>query len=137
MNSTPIAEQLLVPLNNLDALALSLFHSLSPPTSRPPPPPPPPIDAFLQCDAAIAHALKVARIHQSRQQRIHDLQDELVALEKQLAVIFTDLENGRLALEDILAEAADRTQAINTARSGTFLSLSFAQLPVSLMLSSF
>ncbi len=116
--TTPISSQLLKPLDDLHALSLQLFHSLSPPNARPPPPPS--IESFLECDVQIAAALKVARVHQIKQQRIEELKDEILDLEQQLAEIFGELEKGRLDLEDILDEADVRTKSIQAARECQF-----------------
>jgi len=115
MNST-MSEQLAKPLNDLHQLARTLFLSLSPPATRPPPAPP--IEAFLECDARIAEAVRLARVHQVKHQRIEELKREILDLESKLKQVFRELERGRLELEEVLDEAETRLKGIETAERG-------------------
>jgi len=96
----------------LHQLSRTLFLSLSPPASKPPPPPP--IEAFLECDTRIAAAVRVARIHQVKNQRIEELKQEVLDLESKLRQLFKELERGRLDLEEMLDEADTRLEGIET-----------------------
>ena len=74
-----MSDILLRPLNDLQTLTHTLFHALSPSQTRPPPVPP--IAAFLEADAALAAAAKLARQHQIKQRKNERLKDVFLALE--------------------------------------------------------
>ncbi|KAI0035339.1 vitamin-D-receptor interacting mediator subunit 4-domain-containing protein [Vararia minispora EC-137] len=105
---------LLDPLNNLQSLSLLLFQSLSPPQNKPPPPPP--ISAFIECDATLAAALQLARVHQAKQRRIEALKDEVLELEMRWREVIGGLEEGRRALEVTIDEGEERIRAIKHAK---------------------
>jgi mediator of RNA polymerase II transcription subunit 4 len=112
---------LLEPLTLLQSLSQTLFNSLYPAPSKPPLPPPP--DAFLDCDRAIAAALQLAHIHQIKQRKIETLKNEILDLEATWREICSELENGKMELEQMIAEGEERIKAIDEAKQGqlTFL----------------
>lgn len=113
-----ISEILLAPLNELQALAHTLFLSLSPPQTKPPPPPP--ASAFLECDKALAAAINLAHVHQVKQRKIDSLETDILQLEAQWRGICTELANGKAELEGMIEEGDERIKAIDEARNGHF-----------------
>lgn len=113
---TSISATLLAPLNELQALAHTLFLSLSPPQTKPPPPPP--VSAFLECDKALAAAINLAYVHQIKQRKIDILETEILQLEAQWRSICTELANGKVELEEMIEEGDERIKAIDEARKG-------------------
>lgn len=107
---------LLAPLNELQALAHTLFLSLSPPQSKPPPPPP--ITAFLECDKALAAAMNLAHTHQIKQRGIDALEAEILDLEARWREICTELAAGKAELEELIEEGNERIKAIEEAKKG-------------------
>ncbi|VDB99886.1 unnamed protein product [Peniophora sp. CBMAI 1063] len=105
---------LLDPLNKLGALSQVLFQSLSPPQTKPPNPPP--LNAFSDCDAALAAALELARTHQVKQRKIETLKDEVVELEMKWREVLEKLETGRRELEVIVDEGQERIKTIERAK---------------------
>ena len=120
LTSESITDILNVPLQDLQTLSQTLFHSLSPTQARPPPVPP--LQAFLDVDARLAEAVKLARIHQIRQRQIERLKDEVVKLEEGWRDSVKELMDGKTLLEGVLAEADERVKAIEEAKAGTFIS---------------
>jgi len=108
---------LLAPLNELQALAHTLFLSLSPPQSKPPPPPP--ISAFLECDKALASAMSLAHAHQIKQRRIDALEAEILDLDTQWREICTELVAGKSELEELIEEGGERIKAIEEAKKAS------------------
>jgi len=102
------------PLTDLQSLSQSLFQSLSPAQSKPPPPPP--ISSFLACDAALANAIQLARIHQNKQRRIERLKNEVLELEERWREVCMELESGKRELEGIVEEGEVRCRAIEEAK---------------------
>jgi mediator of RNA polymerase II transcription subunit 4 len=102
------------PLADLQALSRSLFQSLSPVQSKPPPPPS--ISAFLACDAALADAIHLTRIHQNKQRRIKKLKMEVMELEEIWREICMELESGKRELEGLIEEGEVRCKAIEEAK---------------------
>ena len=111
-----ISGTLLAPLNELQALAHTLFLSLAPPQTKPPPPPP--LSAFLECDRALAEAINLVHVHQIKQRKIDALEAEILQLESQWRDICTQLENGKAELQEIIEEGDERITAIEEARRG-------------------
>lgn len=111
---------LMAPLNELQALAHILFHSLSPVQTKPPPAPP--LSAFLQCDDALSSAVNLAQKHQIKQRRIDALEVEVLELEARWRVIATELEKGKRELEELIEEGENRVRAIEEAKKGQFAS---------------
>ncbi|KAG6850794.1 hypothetical protein H0H93_008832 [Arthromyces matolae] len=105
---------LLAPLNNLQALAHTLFLSLSPTQTRPPPPPP--LAAFLECDQALSSAINLVHKHQIKQRRIDALEQEILELEIQWREIASSLEEGKRELEEMILEGEERMKAIELAK---------------------
>ena len=126
-DDTPISDILLAPLNELQALAHTLFLSLSPPQSKPPPPPP--LSAFIDCDKALAAAINKAHVHQVKQRKIDVLETEILQLEAQWRSICTQLASGKAELEEIIEEGDIRIKAIDEATKGTSL-LSWLNIPL-------
>ena len=104
------------PLNNLQSLAQTLFHSLSPTQARPPPAPP--ISVFAEVDAQLAAAVKLARKHQIKQRKIERLKDEVLALEQDWREIIQELQDGKQQLEVTLNECEERLKAIEESKAG-------------------
>jgi hypothetical protein len=125
--SQSISNILAVPLQELQTLSQTLFHSLSPTQARPPPPPP--IQAFLEIDARLAEAVKLARVHQIRQRRIEGLKDEVVRLEEGWRESVRELMEGKMQLEGVLVDAEERLKAIEEAKAGVSYEFSI-QLPI-------
>jgi mediator of RNA polymerase II transcription subunit 4 len=111
---TSMNEILSQPLTDLQSLSQSLFQSLSPAQSKPPPPPP--ISSFLACDAALANAIQLARIHQNKQRRIERLKNEVLELEERWREVCMELESGKRELEGIVEEGEVRCRAIEEAK---------------------
>jgi len=107
---------LMGPLNELQALSQTLFLSLSPPQTKPPPPPP--LDAFLQCDRALAQALSTAQTHQIKQRNIETLEKEILDLDTQWRNICEELTKGKKELEELIEEGEERLKAIEQAKKG-------------------
>ncbi|THH30098.1 hypothetical protein EUX98_g4079 [Antrodiella citrinella] len=113
LSSPSMTDALLAPINELQALAQSLFQSVS---STQKTIPPPPISAFLSIDASLASAVKQAREHQVKQRKIERLKDEILELERRWRTIVQELEEGRRDLETILAEGEERVKGIEAAK---------------------
>ncbi|KAG8905598.1 hypothetical protein FRB99_008596 [Tulasnella sp. 403] len=103
------------PLTQFEALTQQLFLSLAPPSSLRAPPAPS-IDAFLQCDAALATALVQARDHQIKQRRIEQLKEDLLNLEWQLKTVCRKLMTDKTELEAIIRDGEERVKAIDLAQ---------------------
>ena len=113
-----MSDILLQPLNDLQTLTHTLFHSLSPSQTRPPPVPS--ITAFLEADAALAAASKLARKHQIKHRKNERLKEEFLALEEQWRSIVQELEQGKRELEMILTEGEERMKNIEAAKEGEY-----------------
>ena len=107
---------LLGPLNELQALANTLFLFLSPPQSKPPPPPP--LAAFLNCDRALVSAINLAHVHQIKQRKIDALEAEILDLDAQWREICVELASGKAELEEMIEEGDERIKAIEEAKKG-------------------
>lgn len=110
----PMSEILTQPLNELHALTQTLFHSLSPTQAKPPPAPS--ISVFVEADANLAAAVKLARRHQIKQREIERLKDEFLALEERWRETVMDLESGKRELEVVLTESEERIKNIEAAK---------------------
>lgn len=113
-----MSEILLQPLNDLQTLTQTLFHSLSPTQTKPPPVPP--ITAFLEADAALSSAVKLARKHQVKHRKNERLKEEFLALEERWRDIIEELEQGKRELDVILTEGEERTKNIEAAKAGAW-----------------
>jgi len=111
---------LLAPLNDLQALAHTLFLALSPPQTRPPPAPP--LSAFIECDKALATAVNLAQVHQIKQRKIEAVEAEILELEAQWRSICAELATGKEELEGLIEEGEERIKAIEQAKKGRSLS---------------
>ncbi|KAH0582917.1 hypothetical protein H2248_010818 [Termitomyces sp. 'cryptogamus'] len=105
---------LLAPLNELQALAHTLFLSLSPAQTKPPPPPT--LTAFLECDKTLSSAVNLAHQHQIKQRRIDALEQEILELEARWREIASALEGGKRELEEMIEEGEERIKAIELAK---------------------
>ncbi|KAF8159601.1 vitamin-D-receptor interacting mediator subunit 4-domain-containing protein [Crassisporium funariophilum] len=112
-----MSSTLLAPLNELQALAHTLFLSLSPPQTKPPPPPP--LSAFLECDKALASAINLAQVHQIKQRKIDGLEAEILELEAQWREICTELVDGKTTLEELIEEGNERIKAMEEAKKAS------------------
>lgn len=117
-NTTSMSEILLAPLNELQALANTLFLSLSPPQTKPPPQPP--LSSFSECDKALASAINLAHVHQIKQRKIDVLEAEILELEAQWREICAELASGKAELEGLIEEGDERIKAIEEAKKGNF-----------------
>jgi len=108
---------LLEPLERFQQLSVTLFQSLAPPQTRPPPAPS--IAAFLECDAAMADALRLVQVHQMKQRRIESLKVEVLSVESKLRDVWMALEEGRRELETIVDEGDERIKAIEQAKTAS------------------
>lgn len=106
------------PLADLHSLSQALFQSLSPAQSKPPPPPP--ISSFLACDAALANAIHLARVHQNKQRKIDKLKLDVLALDEKWREICAELEGGKRELERMIEEGEIRCKAIEEAKHCSF-----------------
>lgn len=107
---------LLQPLTELQSLSQTLFLSLSPPQSKPPPAPP--VSAFLSCDAALANAIQLARVHQDKQRKIENLKNDMLELEARWKDICRELADSKRELEEMIKEGEKRCRAIEEAKKG-------------------
>ena len=112
----PMSELLMGPLQSMQSLAQTFFMSLSPPSTRPPPPPA--ASLFIECDIALAAAVRQARVHQMKQRKIEELKAEVLDLDAQLMDLWGELELGKQELEKIIDEGNERLEAIADARKG-------------------
>jgi len=92
----------------------SLFQFLSPAQSKPPPPPT--ISSFLACDAALANAIHLVRVHQNKQRQIENLKQEVWELDGRWREICAELEGGKSESERIIDEGEIRCRAIEEAK---------------------
>ncbi|KAI0338973.1 hypothetical protein BDW22DRAFT_1337224 [Trametopsis cervina] len=116
-STLPISEILIQPLLELQALSQTLFHSLSPTQAKPPPVPP--IQAFIEADARLAEAVKLARQHQIKQRKIERLKDEVLKLEQSWRDSIEQLQEGKQRLEVVLVESEERLKAIEDAKAAS------------------
>ncbi|KIM90579.1 hypothetical protein PILCRDRAFT_188568 [Piloderma croceum F 1598] len=105
------------PLADLHSLSQALFQSLSPAQSKPPPPPP--ISSFLACDAALANAIHLARVHHNKQRQIEKLKEEVLELDERWREICAELEGGKRELESMIEEGEVRCRAIEEAKNSS------------------
>lgn len=112
-----MTDALLAPLDRLQKLSQTLFLALSPPSTKPPPPPP--IEAFIEADADLASVLHQTRIHQRKQRQIESLTAEVLSLESRLREIASELERGKMELEEMIEEGNGRVKSIEKAKEGT------------------
>lgn len=115
-SSSSMTAIILNPLTQLQRLSQTLFLALSPAQSKPPPPPP--ISAFLECDASLAAALQLARVHQINQHLIEKLKDDVLMLDVHLREVWSELESGKRELEAVIKEGDERIAAIAKAKQG-------------------
>ncbi|GJE98064.1 Mediator of RNA polymerase II transcription subunit 4 [Phanerochaete sordida] len=110
-----MSEILLAPLAELQTLTHTLFHALSPTQTRPPPVPP--LGAFLDADAALAAAVRLARAHQGAHRANERRKAAFLALEEHWRAVVAELEHGRQELAGILTEGAERVRSVEAARA--------------------
>ncbi|KAG6891247.1 hypothetical protein C0995_008499 [Termitomyces sp. Mi166 len=124
-NIQSMSNVLLAPLNELQALAHTLFLSLSPTQTKPPPPPT--LAAFLECDKALSSAVNLAHRHQIKQRRIDALEQEILELEARWRDIASALEGGKRELEEMIEEGEERNKAIELAKKGVSVMVVYLQ----------
>ncbi|KAG8854302.1 hypothetical protein FRB96_007707 [Tulasnella sp. 330] len=107
-------EILNAPLAEFEALTNQLFLSLASPSSLRSQPPPS-VEAFIQCDKALAAALAQAREHQIKQGRIERLKEEIVQLEWRLRDICLKVTQDKTELETMIRIGEDRIKAMDRA----------------------
>lgn len=112
-----MGSRLLRPLNDIHQLSQTLFLSLSG-TQASRRPTAPPVTAFLDCDIELANALRLARKHQIKQQKIEGLKDEILELDSRWRQICAELETGKRELEIMINEGEERIKAIDKAKEG-------------------
>jgi mediator of RNA polymerase II transcription subunit 4 len=110
-----MSADLIEPVQQLGALAQTLFASLGPAQTRPPLPPP--TSAFLAVDDALRAAVARAREHQARQRQIVRLEDELLELDARWRAACAELEAGRRELAALVDEGDARLSAIREAKA--------------------
>jgi len=108
---------LLHPLTEIQQLSQSLFLSLSG-TQAAKRPLAPQISSFLDCDAAMAQALHLARRHQIKQREIQALKNEILELDSRWRDICAELETEKRELEAMINEGEERIKAIGEAKDG-------------------
>lgn len=108
-------ELLSSPLKHFEDLTHQLFLSLSMPNSTPSPS----IEAFVQCDNALAAALIKAREHQLKQRRIEQLKEDVVNLEWQLKAACQKLLQDKADLEAMIREGDERVKTIDSVEKGS------------------
>ncbi|KAI5830329.1 hypothetical protein K523DRAFT_351725 [Schizophyllum commune Tattone D] len=111
-----MSEQLLQPLEELQALAHKLFASLAPAQGKTHPPPS--AEAFVACNERLSRAVSVAYAHQVKQRQIEALAAEILELDARWREVCVTLEEDKRALEGILREGDERLKAIEQAREG-------------------
>ncbi|KAL1701937.1 hypothetical protein EV121DRAFT_282239 [Schizophyllum commune] len=115
-----MSEQLLQPLEELQALAHKLFASLAPAQGKTHPPPS--AEAFVACNERLSHAVSVAYAHQVKQRQIEALAAEILELDARWREVCVTLQEDKRALEGILREGDERLKAIEQAREGATFS---------------
>ncbi|EGN91984.1 hypothetical protein SERLA73DRAFT_127859 [Serpula lacrymans var. lacrymans S7.3] len=108
---------LLKPLNEFQTLSQTLFASFCAPQTKPPPAPS--AQAFLECDATLADALKLALVHQRKQRRIEKIKNEILTLELTWREICAQLELGKRDLETVIDGGDERIKAIEEAKKAS------------------
>ncbi|CAG7848706.1 SubName: Full=Uncharacterized protein {ECO:0000313/EMBL:CCA69071.1} [Serendipita indica DSM 11827] len=98
------------PISQLEALAHGLFTSLASGNT-----PEPPIAELAACDANLAEALQLARIHLLKQKQIEQLMDEIHELDRQLVDIVETLATGQRDLQAIIEEGEERIASADKA----------------------
>lgn len=99
------------PINQLQALSQALFSALSSGHL-----PDPPIADLAACDASLAEATRLARIHLLKQKRIEQLMDEVHELDAQLVEIVETLASGQRELRAIIEEGDERIKLAEKAQ---------------------
>lgn len=94
------------PISQLQSLSQALFSALSSGHV-----PDPPIAALAACDASLAEATRLARIHLLKQKRIEQLMDEVYELDAQLVEIVETLATGQRELQAIIEEGEERIES--------------------------
>ncbi|KZT59897.1 hypothetical protein CALCODRAFT_493168 [Calocera cornea HHB12733] len=123
----PMRDALQQHLDRLSELSFALFSSLSAlsPTHAHPSShslqashsrPAPEASAFLALDQSFASALRFARVHQLRWERIERLRREVARLEEEMRGVLGVLEEGEEALEGVVEEGEEELGAIKRAK---------------------
>ena len=103
------------PISQLQSLSQALFSALS--TGHVPDPP---IAALVACDAELAEAMRLTRIHLLKQKRIEQLMDEVYELDTQLIEVVETLATGQRELQAMIEEGEARIASAEKARKGEY-----------------
>lgn len=101
------------PISQLQTLSQALFTALSSGHV-----PEPPIAALAACDASLAEAMRLTRIHLMKQKRIEQLMDEVYELDAQLIEVVETLATGQRDLQAIIEEGEERIASADKAKKG-------------------
>jgi mediator of RNA polymerase II transcription subunit 4 len=91
------------PISQLQTISNALFSALSSGHTSDPP-----IATLATCDANLAEAMRLTRIHLLKQKRIEQLMDEVYELDAQLVEIVESLSTGQRELQAIIEEGEER-----------------------------
>lgn len=109
-------EMLEKPISQLQALSQTLFTALNSGQL-----PDPPVAALAACDANLAEAMRLVRIHLLKQKQIEQLMDEVCDLDAQLVEIVETLSKGQRELQAIINEGEERIEASEKATAGMLM----------------
>jgi mediator of RNA polymerase II transcription subunit 4 len=101
------------PISQLQTLSQALFSALSTGHLAEPP-----IAALAACDAELAEATRLTRIHLLKQKRIEQLMDEVYELDAQLIEVVETLATGQRELQAVIEEGEERISSADKARKG-------------------
>ncbi|KIK61641.1 hypothetical protein GYMLUDRAFT_42662 [Collybiopsis luxurians FD-317 M1] len=111
-----MSSMLLGPLSQMENLAQTLFLSLSPAQVKPPAPR---LEAFIECDKALADAVNLSYKHQIKQRKIDRLKAEILELDTRWRQICIELEMEKRELEAMIEEADERLESIEQAKKAS------------------
>ncbi|KAF5377798.1 hypothetical protein D9757_008094 [Collybiopsis confluens] len=114
--ASSMSSMLLDPLNQMENLAQTLFFSLSPAQAKPPAPR---LEAFIECDKALADAVNLSYKHQIKQRKIERLKSEILELDTRWRQICIELEMEKRELETMIEEADERLDSIEQTRKAS------------------
>lgn len=113
------------PISQLQALSQSMFSAMSSGQL-----PDPPIAALAACDASLAEAMRLVRIHLLKQKQIEQLMDEVCELDSQLVEVVDGLSKGQRELQAIIDEGEDRITSAEKATGRMCISSRFYSDPL-------
>jgi mediator of RNA polymerase II transcription subunit 4 len=100
------------PISQLQTLSQALFSALSTGHVTEPP-----IAALAACDAELAEAMRLTRIHLLKQKRIEQLMDEVYELDAQLIEVVETLARGQRELQAVIEEGEERISSADKAKN--------------------